>query len=241
MSLLFLAAVSPCLAWELLPCNAAALAKRAAFRSKPIAARFPFPKDDGQVITDLIEQFSAQFLQKQDEFGAVARAMVGGKYRYEVVHVTDWTPGRCGPLGNTGDTYNLVLVRDLATGKEAARGAVFETGLFAQLAVAPPGAPALTPLKSAIARDAQYVATIGHAVCYTLNPCVASRDARGVFLQHDDAALFLPIGGRIVPWSVAQRAREGQRFVSIGGDAYVAATPVQANATNASAPPRRRP
>src|SRR5438128_1153001 len=118
-----LLAASPSYAWQVLPCNAAALAKRAEFRSKPIPARFPLPKDDREVVTDFIEQYSAKFAQKQDNFGALARAMLGGKYRYEVVRVADWTPGRCGNLGNTGDTYFLVSVRELPTGKEAARAA----------------------------------------------------------------------------------------------------------------------
>jgi hypothetical protein len=231
--LALLLAASPSFAWQVLPCSAAALAKRAEFRSKPIPARFPLPKDDREVVTDFIGQYSAKFAQNKDDFGALARAMLGGKYRYEVTRVADWTPGRCGNLGNTGDTYFLVSVREPATGKEAARGAVFETGLFSTLALAPKNAPALTPLKAAIARDAQYVTAIGHIFCHPMNPCVASRNARGIFLQHDSDAYYLPIGGKILPWSAAEKLRNGQRYVSIGGDAYVAATPV-----SASSPPR---
>jgi hypothetical protein len=244
---------SPLFAWSAAPCDGATLAKRAAFAAKvrsakpgnPVYVRLPFPKTNDDVIADLVEQFVSIYDGHPSRFSAISDAMKRGAIRYAVARVEDWTPARCASAGNFGDFYWLLVLHDASTGSVVARARVFESGLLGDLALTesveakqelPDAGPALSSLKAhgVNARDAQLVTINGTLNCHELIPCVASRDENGLYLQHGNELYVLPAGGRNISFRnelagngqmkrAAEKLAADERFVSIGGDAFVVA------------------
>jgi hypothetical protein len=250
---LFLSAFSaPLFAWSAAPCDGTTLAKRAAFAAKvrsakpgnPVYVRLPFPKTNNDVIADLVEQFVSIYDGHASRFSAITDAMKRGAIRYDVVRVEDWTPARCASAGNFGDFYWLLVLHDASTGSVVARARVFESGLLGDLALAesvdakqqlPDAGSVLSSLKThgVNARDAQFVTAYGTLTCHELLPCVASRDDNGLYLQHGNDLYVLPAGGRRISFHAelaggqmkraAEKLAADERFVSLGGDAFVVA------------------
>ena len=236
--------------WNVAPCDAAALGKRAEYRAKvraagpgsPLYTRIPFPRTNAEVITNLTEHFIGVYGASDGPFRAIADGMKGGAYSYEVLRVADWTPGRCAGNGNGGDSYFLIVIRD-GSKKEIARASVFDTGRFRALALPDPqvkplelpaAAQARLAARGIQARDPQLVSTWGTLACHPLRPCVASRNARGIYLVHDQDTWLLPAGGRIrslrteLPDEAARAAfaatlKADERLVSLGADGMVVA------------------
>lgn len=257
--LALLCAGSAMAAWHVVPCDAHALAQRAKFSAAvhgarpggPLYAPRPFPKNDGDVVADLVQQITDIYDRPTSSgvFQPLAKAMRGDAYRYDVIRVSDWTPGRCASAGNGGDVYFLVLISDRISGAEVARATILESGLFGDIALRTPkiavapvepldGAARKLAARGVEARDAQYVATTGSLQCDQLRPCVAVRNANGVVIDTQSDAFLLPLGGRIFTMKSDLRTIDDQRkfneklaaderWVSIGGDAFVVARKVK--------------
>ena len=242
-------------AWHVVPCDAHTLAQRAKFAAAvhkarpggPLYAPKPFPATDAQVVEDLVQQITDIYGRPQSTgvFQAVAQGMRDGIYRYDVVRVADWTPGRCASAGNGGDSYFLILIVDRVSGFEVARATILETGLFGDIAVRSPSIAVepIEPPEAAVtklaghgiqARDPQFVATTGSLQCDMLRPCAAARNASGIFIASGADAFLLPLGGRLFTMKNELRTIDDQRnfnnklaaderWVSIGGDAFVVA------------------
>jgi hypothetical protein len=254
----FLLTALPAAAWHLVPCDATGLARRAAYSAQlrgarpgsPVYAPIPFPKSNADVVTDateqLVEIYDRPEIKGTTYFRPLAQAVRRGDYKYEVIRVTNWTPGRCAQTGSGSDTYFIVVIRS-QSGIEVARVSVGEQGLFREVALVSPSlhVTALTPPNSALAtlaakgiaaRDAQYVATTGSLQCDTLRPCVASRNSSGSYIVRGTETYLLSNGGRIfnnelhTPEKQRQFAAglsADQYWVSIGGDAFVVAKKLQ--------------
>src|SRR5689334_23653641 len=91
-ALLFLSAfTAPASAWSVAPCDAATLAKRAAFAARvrsakpgdPVYVRLPFPKTNDEVIADLTEQFTSIYGGHASRFADIADRMKRGAIRYD--------------------------------------------------------------------------------------------------------------------------------------------------------------
>jgi hypothetical protein len=253
--LLLLVVAAPLAAWNVVPCDASSLVKRNEFAAKVRAAksgdalyvRVPFPKTDAEVVADLVDQFVDVYASKSStRFTPIAQAMARGAYRYEVLRVEDWSPARCAGAGNHGDFYYLVTIRD-AAGVGVARASINQVGLVGTLAIPAGGEHEIRPVDVAAgklaahgvnAHDAQYVTAWGSLECHPLRPCVVSRNENGLYVVRDDEVFLLPIGGRIVSFRdelLTEQSRAkfnatlapDDRYISLGGDAYVVAKKVK--------------
>lgn len=237
--------------WNVVPCNAEVSRRRVEDAAKVRAARpdssfyapVPFPQLNADVVRDLAEAVIRLYPRRSSSAAtAIADGMRRDQYRYEVHRVADWTPGRCAEAGNAGDTYFLIVIRDKRTMLVIAEAAVAENGLFGQLGI--PGGPvkhivsldaAMRQLREAgvESADAQYVATEGGVGCHRLRPCVASRNASGIYILREGGTWFMPLGGRIhsLRTIASDKGRSdfvrtlapGESYVTLGADAIVVA------------------
>lgn len=235
-------------AWNLAPCSASYLARRAkyanALRHAAPADRDyvpkPFPANDAEVREDFLHQLADRKWRSRLETQQIVTT---------VIPIENWSGRRClGP--RDGDRMYLLRFFDARTHTEVARATLQDSGLldvttYREADVDPAWwtipidapvdvAKRVAALTGRQLVDAQYVTTYGTFECDSLLPCVAMRapatkttyiaDPRGhVVALSPNAKRFSR--ARDLPRvedidRVKRTLAPGQKLMSLGGDAY---------------------
>jgi hypothetical protein len=201
-------------AWNLVPCSAQSLAKRADYQHRLTGAKagslnwipYPFPRNDAQAVEDFRHQYVDLWSHNKTVDPArqhLLDALSAGTIRFDVYHVENWRSNRC-DAAMEGDFFFLLRMRDGATGQEIARADLYDSGVMNSIEVAPANLPratvdahvnqhviadpaAVANANAALgAHEAQLVTAYGSLLCDTLTPCVAFRAAGDVYVQKND-------------------------------------------------------
>jgi hypothetical protein len=254
-------------AWNLVPCSAQSIAKRAEYQHRLAGAPsgslnwipYPFPHNDAQAIEDFRHQYLDIWGHKQATDTArrhFVDSLSANTLKFDVYRVENWRSNRCDSPMN-GDFFFLLRMRDGATGQEIARADLYDSGVFASIAIAPadlPRAtidahinqheiadPAVVANRNAALgpHDAQLITAYGSLTCDTLTPCVAFRSAGNIYVQKNDELFRFDAAARRISWLRELRdehakqnlmrtlAAQGQRILSLGADDFVALDKVQ--------------
>src|ERR1041385_5422185 len=141
-------------AWNLVPCSAQSIAKRAEYQHRLAGAPsgslnwipYPFPHNDAQAIEDFRHQYLDIWGHKQATDTArrhFVDSLSANTLKFDVYRVENWRSNRCDSPMN-GDFFFLLRMRDGATGQEIARADLYDSGVFASIAIAPADLPRAT-------------------------------------------------------------------------------------------------
>jgi hypothetical protein len=210
----------------------------------------PFPTTPDQVIKDYLYQYWSvvKGLPAGNPYEPrVMSDLSGGKVRYEVLRIENWTVSRC-RTDQKRDYYNLLRVFE-PDGTEVTRAVVNDSGLMttwnnlpasvpgpvaSQSRTLPPAAAAMAQLNSELGlngTDPEYVATGGMIDCHMTHPCLAFRQAGLSYIVYSNDQIFeVSASGPRLTFGkeVGSRAEEAtrrwlapdERLISLGGKRF---------------------
>jgi hypothetical protein len=202
--------------WNVAPCGAQGLAKKASMQKKIASAKKgdnlwlpkPYPKNASDVYAD----FRHQYLEMQgpaDQVPAGERAFVTSvrdhHLSYEVFRVENWRANRC-QTERDGDYMWLIRFTDARSGHELGRANLHESGLLESTSVIPSNwtaaqvqsylaaAAILDPedvvkkhaAKGLAGSEPQRIASWGALQCHEHEPCVAFKVKGDIYIQRQN-------------------------------------------------------
>jgi len=208
----------------------------------------PFPTTQDQVVQDYLYQYwpvvkglNPKNLNPNEP--RVMSDLAGGKVRYEVLRIENWTITRC-RREQKRDFYNLVRVFE-PNGTEVTRAVINDSGLMttwnnlpasvpgpvaSQSRTLPPAEVAMAQLNSALGLDGvdpEYVATAGTIDCLPTHPCLAFHVGELSYLAFGEEVFEVSAGGPRLTLgkevgspaadATLKRLRAGERLISLGG------------------------
>ncbi len=226
------------------------LAMRAATPGSTVYVPVPFPRTLDQVVQDYLFQYWSilKGLSAKNPYEPrVMSDLTGGKVRYEILRIENWTVSRC-HADQKRDYYNLLRVFEL-DGTEVTRAVINDSGLMTTWNNLPASVPgpvasqsrALPPATAAIAQlnselglngtDPEYVATGGMIDCHLTHPCLAFRQAGLFYIVYNNDQIFevSAAGPRLtLGKEVGSRSEEttrrwltpDERLISLGGKRF---------------------
>ena len=236
--------------WNLVPCDAQALARRADLRRKITSAKqgqnLWLPKPYPVTTADVFADFRHQYLQMQgapENVPAAYRKFVAAvrdhQVAYDVFRVENWRANRC-RTDRDGDFLWLIRLTDITSGAELARANVHESGLLESTSVIPSdwsaarvqaylaGALILDPqdvLKKHAAKglhgtDAQRVTAWGALQCHELEPCVVFKVKGDVYVQRQNELYRIAAGQRHISFEKELKDEAKKRALEAAHDTH---------------------
>lgn len=233
--------------WNLSPCSANALAKRADFerhvraaaKGSPDWVPYPFPRNEEEAAVDF--RYQALELYANDKnipkgWGPFIDQLKANQLTFLVQRVEDWTGSRCeAPMS---DDFLFLLRVFNAQKQEVGRADIARSGVFRSLEVAPsdmtraqidaqlaangvPDTQAVLEQNKALgAHDGQLIASWGTLTCRELTPCVAFRAGGNVYIQNGGNLYKFAENARHVSWQAQLRSPEQKNEMtrSIGAE-----------------------